>query len=132
LDPNESSATVSQPRVDPNVNLAMIRILNPNADPYGPDFIPMIITNMDMSLTTNYVLAPGPTNVTFNFGKSNYRVPEDVNDPSVSPWTQVTLWVERFGTKSRLFIIPCSPARIMLFPIPPRSESFAEPTRIFT
>ena len=96
LDPNEP-ADVSQPRVDPVFGTAMIRVLNPNADPYGPDQDFEAVTNMGIVMT-NMVNTLAPTNPIFNFEKANYRVPADVNDTRVSPWTQVTLWVERFGT----------------------------------
>src|ERR1035437_5777093 len=112
LDYLESGA-VSQPRVDPQFSTAMVKILNVNADPYGPDYIPMVVTNAQVSLdtnippntvtnfivSTNLVLAAFPTNAVFNFEKANYRVPADVNDPNnPSRWPTVTLWVERFGT----------------------------------
>ncbi len=45
------------------------------------------------------VIALYPTNTVFNFQKANYRVPADVNGTN-SPWAQVTIWVERFGTNS--------------------------------
>lgn len=112
LDPNEVAANaadvgvgpqVSAPRVDQVFSTAMVRILNPYADPYGPETIPLMVTNI-VGMTTNIystnVLAFYPTNVIFNFEKANYRVPADVNDPTVSQWTQVTLWVERFGTNN--------------------------------
>ena len=105
LDPLEA-ADVSQPRVDSTFSTAMVRILNVNADPYGPDLIENVSTNgyLDAptntipNLVTNLAVALYPTNVVFNFEKANYRVPADVNDPNVSPWTKVTLWVERYGT----------------------------------
>ena len=124
LDPSESS-DVSPPRVDPTFNTAVVKILNSGADPYGPDLIPQVITNSltlysntvtmvvstnvvidpnevtltNISFNTNYVTALYPTNAIFNFEKVNYRVPADVNGTN-SPWTQVTLWVERFGTNT--------------------------------
>jgi uncharacterized delta-60 repeat protein len=102
----ESADDVSQPRVDAKFGTAMVRILNVNADPYGPDMIENVSTNGYLddptntipNLVTNLVNALAPTNVVFNFEKANYRVPADVNDPNVSPWTKVTLWVERYGT----------------------------------
>ena len=105
LDPLEV-ADVSQPRVDATFSTAMVRILNVNADPYGPDMIENVSTNgyLDAptntipNVVTNLVVALYPTNVVFNFEKANYRVPADINDPNVSPWTKVTLWVERYGT----------------------------------
>jgi uncharacterized delta-60 repeat protein len=102
LDPGETS-TVSQPRVDPTFGTAMVRILNDNADPYGPDMVQDVVTNTTSTATnisTNMVVAAFPTNVVFNFEKVDYRVPADVNNGNVSPWTQVTLWVERFGTNT--------------------------------
>jgi uncharacterized delta-60 repeat protein len=111
LDPLESG-DVSPPRVDPTFNTAMVRILNVNADPYGPDVISMTVTNPmvttdtnTMMTVTNFIVSTNlvtiqPTNTIFNFEKSNYRVPEDVNDGTVSPWTKVTIYVERFGTNN--------------------------------
>jgi uncharacterized delta-60 repeat protein len=115
LDPFESP-DVSQPRVDPTFSTAMVRILNVDADPYGPDRVPVVVTNTftitDTNVppifqpfttnivSTNIVIAAFPTNVIFNFEKAHYRVPADVNDTTVSPWTQVTLWVERGGTNT--------------------------------
>src|ERR1035437_7800614 len=104
------SGAVSQPRVDPQFSTAMIKILNVNADPYGPDMISVVSTNAQdpwldpptdsiPNLETNLVLADFPTNAIFNFEKANYRVPADVNNTN-SSWTQVTLWVERFGTNT--------------------------------
>ena len=109
LDPFESS-DVSPPRVDPVFNTALVEILNTEADPYGPDYIQQVSTNALVpwqdpptntipNLVTNQVLARYPTNNIFNFQKANYRVPADVNGTN-SPWTQVTIWVERFGTNS--------------------------------
>ncbi|MGC9943972.1 MAG: Calx-beta domain-containing protein, partial [Verrucomicrobiota bacterium] len=106
LDPAESSS-VSQPRVDPTFDAAMVRIMNANADPYGPDLVEEIETNPPAMgstnapmVVTNIVNALFPTNVVFNFEKAHYRVPADVNSTNVSPWLQVTLWVERFGTNN--------------------------------
>src|ERR1019366_1780599 len=104
LDPYESGG-VSPPRVDPTFNTALVEILNTEADPYGPDYIEQVSTNgfadpptnSIPNLVTNTVLARYPTNAVFNFEKANYRVPADVNGTN-SPWAQVTLWVERFGT----------------------------------
>jgi uncharacterized delta-60 repeat protein len=113
-DPLESS-DVSQPRVDPTFSTAMVKILNTGADPYGPDYVPQLVTNQvpvfDTNMPpnflyttnvvfTNTVLALFPTNSIFNFEKANYRVPADVNNPANSPWTQVTLYVERSGTNN--------------------------------
>jgi uncharacterized delta-60 repeat protein len=105
LDPYESSE-VSAPRVDPVFNLALVKILNTGADPYGINYARQVFTNgfSDPSntipiLVTNFVPALAPTNAIFNFEKANYRVPADVNGPN-SPWAQVTLWVRRFGTNS--------------------------------
>jgi uncharacterized delta-60 repeat protein len=103
------SADVSQPRLDPNFSTAMVKILNVNADPYGPDMVQVVSTNGFLdpptnsmpNVVTNLVISPYPTNAIFNFEKANYRVPEDVNDPANStPRTVVTLWVERFGTNT--------------------------------
>lgn len=105
LDPDESS-DVSQPRVDPVFGTAMVRILNADADPYGPDLVQEIETNppamgsTNAVVTTNMVVAQYPTNAVFNFEKAHYRVPADINNPAVSQWNQVTLWVERFGTNT--------------------------------
>lgn len=111
-DPYESG-DVSPPRVDPKFNLALVKILNTSADPYGPDYIPQVMTNFNVFtidtnqtpavtnylVVTNYVIAQFPTNAIFNFEKANYRVPADVNSTN-SQWAQVTLWVERFGTNT--------------------------------
>jgi uncharacterized delta-60 repeat protein len=104
------SPDVSQPRLDPNFSTVMVKILNVNADPYGPDMVPMV-TNIlvydanippniiGTNTVTNMVVSPFPTNAIYNFQKANYRVPEDVSDPNnPSRWTPVTIWVERFGT----------------------------------
>lgn len=109
LDPNESP-DVSAPRVDPVFGTATVRILNSYGDPYGPDLVPDVITNFTYTetngaCTTNFTYVTNmvtgiPTNVIINFEKTHYRVPADINDPSVSPWPVVTLWVERFGTNS--------------------------------
>ena len=104
LDPYESSF-VSPPRVDPSFNAALVEILNSGADPYGPNSVRQVRTNGYSDpptntipiLVTNIVTALHPTNAVFNFQKANYRVPADVNGTN-SPWAQVTLWVERFGT----------------------------------
>ena len=101
LDPLESG-DVAPPRVDPNFSTALVKILNVNADPYGPDLVPMLQTNCDASGTnctvgTNYIIAAFPTNPIVNFQKSNFRVPEDVNDPA-NPngyTTPVTIYVQR-------------------------------------
>jgi uncharacterized delta-60 repeat protein len=104
LDPYESGG-VSPPRVDPAFNVALVKILNTDADPNGPDYIQQVSTNgfanpptnSIPNLVTNMVLALYPTNSVVNFEKANYRVPADVNGTN-SPWAQVTLWVERFPT----------------------------------
>ena len=128
LDPVEANSEFppSQPRVDPTFNTAMVKILNVNADPYGPD-------------TDTNGMTIQPTNVVVNFAKSNYRVPEDVNDGTVSPWTQVTLWVERFGTNNAAATINYrinnflgddqnpSEEENILFPLQPGSD-YAVPT----
>jgi uncharacterized delta-60 repeat protein len=115
LDPDEFG-DISQPRVDPTFSTAMVKILNQSADPYGPDLIPFIFTNTAITISnafvnnmptneivtntlsiTNVALCLAPTNVLFGFEKANYRVPEDVTSTN-SPWTQVAIYVERFGT----------------------------------
>lgn len=100
LDSNESGA-VAPPRVDPRFSLALVKILNVNADPYGPDLIPVVITNAPVgtnaaTFSTNYVVGM-PTNPIVSFQKCNFRVPEDVNDPA-NPngyTTPVTIYVRR-------------------------------------
>jgi uncharacterized delta-60 repeat protein len=92
----------------------MVKILNVNADPYGPNFGNDIVTNStvtfdtntmttvtNFTFVTNLVLLPYPTNAVFNFQKANYRVPADVNDPA-NPRGRalVTIYVERFGTNT--------------------------------
>ncbi len=52
LDPSESS-DVSPPRVDPSFSTAMVKILNTGADPYGPDYVPQLLTNMVAVYDTN-------------------------------------------------------------------------------
>ncbi len=96
---------VSPPRVDPVFNLAMVKILSTTGDPYGPDLVDMVVTNPpvgtnDPVVVTNQVVSLFPTNTIFNFEKANYRVPADVNDPNVSQWTQVTVYVVRSGTNN--------------------------------
>ncbi len=93
LDPNENS-DVAAARVDPNFSLSLVKILNVNADPYGPDIVYVVDTN---SMTTNPMIALFPTNPIVNFQKVNFRVPEDVNDPA-NPFgysTPVTIYVMR-------------------------------------
>lgn len=98
LDPNET-ADVSQPRIDPTFSTAVVRILNANADPYGPDIV--MVTNVPPGNTNlTPVIAAYPTNAIFNFEKANYRVPEDVSDGTVSPWTYVAIYVHRTGTNN--------------------------------
>lgn len=100
VDPNEGG-DISQPRVDPTFGTAIVRILNQEADPYGPDLVPVTMTNTigtNVIISTNLVVALYPTNAIFGFEKCNYRVPEDVTDGRVSPWTHVAIYVERFGT----------------------------------
>ena len=101
MDPNESG-DVAPARVDSNFSLALVKILNTSADPYGPDMIPMLVTNppppaTNGVVTTNYVIALFPTNPIVNFQKCNFRVPEDVNDPNnpLGYSTPVTIYVER-------------------------------------
>ncbi len=110
LDPYEDPS-VSTPRVDPAFSTAVIRILNENADPYGPDTVPMVTTNIidqndnpptNIVYITNFVLAQFPTNNIFNFEKTDYRVPADVADPAIAPYgyADATIYVERFGTNT--------------------------------
>ena len=106
LDPYESGF-VSPPRVDPSFNTALVEILNTGADPYGPNSVKQVRTNGYADpptnsipiLVTNMLPALYPTNAVFNFQKANYRVPADVNGTN-SPWAQVTIWVERFGSNT--------------------------------
>ncbi len=104
LDPNET-ADVSQPRIDPTFSTAVVRILNANADPYGPDLVPVAVTNLVNGtnvVSTNILVAAFPTNAIYNFEKANYRVPEDVSaGGSVSPWTYVAVYVQRSGTNTQ-------------------------------
>ncbi len=93
---------VSQPRVDPNFSLALVKILNVNADPYGPDWVTVVSTNgFDPSnnpvLVTNINIAASPTNPIISFQKCNFRVPEDVNDTNnpLGYTTPVTIYVMR-------------------------------------
>ena len=102
LDPLESG-DVAPPRVDPNFGTALVKILNVNADPYGPDIVPMLVTNPPPPATngvvsTNNIIAAFPTNPIVSFQKCNFRVPEDVNDPA-NPngyTTPVTIYVRAF------------------------------------
>lgn len=96
LDPNET-ADVSQPRVDPIFGTAMVKILNTYADPYGPDYVPVVVTNGTM-VETNMVLAQIPTNTIFNFEKANYRIPEDVDTADQDSWAHVAIYVKRSDT----------------------------------
>ncbi len=102
LDQYESGA-VAPPRVDPHFSLALVRILNVDGDPYGPDMVPMTITNylppgQFTNFTTSTVLTNSlwPTNPVVNFQKCNLRVPEDVNDTNnPNGYTVVTLYAAR-------------------------------------
>jgi len=93
---------VAPPRVDPAFSLALVKILNVNADPYGPDMVPNVTTNgVDTNglpvLSTNFVAALIPTNPIVNFQKCHFCVPEDVNDTN-NPngyTTPVTIYVMR-------------------------------------
>ncbi|MGB8370585.1 MAG: Calx-beta domain-containing protein [Limisphaerales bacterium] len=105
LDPNESTDVV-QPRVDPSFSLALVKILNVNADPYGPDWVSVVVTNAPIppstnsTLSTNSFIAAFPTNPVVSFQKCNFRVPEDVNDPNntFGYTTPVTIYVARSPT----------------------------------
>jgi uncharacterized delta-60 repeat protein len=98
----DESSGVAPPRVDPAFGLALVKILNVNADPYGPDILQVVSTNgFDTNglpvLATNPVAAMFPTNPIVNFQKCNFRIPEDVNDPA-NPngyTTPVTIYVRR-------------------------------------
>jgi len=148
-DPYES-VEVSQPRLNPNFTTAMVKILNMNADPYGSMFQQVSTngfsdppTNTIPILVTNLVKTPYPTNAIFNFEKANYRVPEDVNDPA-NPIarTQVTLWVERFGTNGAMETLHYRVDNILgddsdtdegynaLFPLQPGSDYAVPPQAI--
>jgi uncharacterized delta-60 repeat protein len=112
LDPFESGA-VAPPRVDPNFSLALVKILNVNADPYGPDIVQVVSTNATTpwldpptntipNIETNPVVALS-TNVIINFAKANYRVPADVNNMTnngAPGWIKVVIYAERFGTNT--------------------------------
>ncbi|HTR40225.1 MAG TPA: Calx-beta domain-containing protein, partial [Pseudomonadales bacterium] len=153
LDANEFG-DLSQPRVDPTFSTAMIKVLNQSADPYGPDIVPFVYTNTILSLTnimgtntfvtntisiTNAAMALAPTNVLFGFEKANYRVPEDVNNSPVNNWTQVAIWVERFGTNGDAATLtyrinnqegsdaPAQEEQNIFFPLQPGSD-YAVPT----
>lgn len=142
-DPLETG-TVSPPRVDPFFSTAMIRILNVNADPYGPDQVEEVTNMVSMGVTnsmTNLVQALYPTNAIFNFQKSNYRVPADVDNTANNGWAQVTIWVERFGTNTSAATINYSVNNLLgdgsgldeeennLFPLQPGSD-YAVPTPV--
>jgi uncharacterized delta-60 repeat protein len=98
-DPFEAN-DVPQPRIDPVFGTAMIRVLNVNADPYGPDFV--TVTNMVGTNLVTSLVAGLPTNAIFNFEKANYRVPADVNNSSNTAhfWPQVLVYVQRSGTNN--------------------------------
>ena len=148
---------ISQPRVDPTFSTAMIKILNQSADPYGPDIIAFVYTNTTISISnaivnntptnmvvtntmtiTNLAIALAPTNALFGFEKANYRIPEDVN-VSADGWTQVAIWVERFGTNGDATTLtyrinnvegsaaPAQEEQNILFPLQPGSD-YAVPT----
>lgn len=99
------ASDVSLPRVDPVFSTAMVKILNVNADPYGPEMVEQVVTNTvgtNSIVVTNMVVAQFPTNAVFNFEKANYRVPADLADPAISPYNfaNVTLYVMRGGTNT--------------------------------
>ena len=104
------SGAVAPPRVDPIFRLALVKILNVSADPYGPDIIQVVSTNTTTpwldpptnsipNLLTNYPIVM-PTNPIVSFQKCNFRVPEDVNDTNNSKGytTPVTIYVARSPT----------------------------------
>ena len=95
--------SVSQPRLDPAFSTAVIKILSAQGDPYGPDQVPVVITNFfsDHTTVVSYLTnSISPTNNIFNFEKADYRVPADVDDPAIGSfgYANATLYVERFGT----------------------------------
>ena len=99
LDPLESG-DVAPPRVDPFFNLALVKILNVNADPYGPDLTMVITTNLPPHnvppLATNYPPTLYPTNPVFNFQKCHFRVPADVTDSNnPNGYPKVTMYARR-------------------------------------
>jgi uncharacterized delta-60 repeat protein len=106
LDEFEDNSSVSPPRVDPIFGTAVVKILNTEADPWGPEYVQMVVTNIipnvSTNVMTNIVLAAYPTNLIFNFEKANYRVPADVDDSAISPYNYatVTLYVKRGGTNT--------------------------------
>ncbi len=94
---------VAPPRVDPFFNLALVKILNVNADPYGPDMFRVASTNGYTGVPTNPVpiivtnfLIGMPTNPVVSFQKCNLRVPEDVTDSNnPNGYTKVTFYAAR-------------------------------------
>lgn len=74
-------------------------ILYTNILAYGGTNFTLGTTNYSI---TNQIIDYQATNYLFNFEKANYRVPADVNDPSIAPynWQTVTLYVERTGTNT--------------------------------
>ena len=105
LDPLEAG-DVSPARVDPTFGVAMVKILNETADPYGPDSVTLTLTNTvgtNTVITVTNFLAAFPTNPVINFEKCNYRVPEDVNDPNnPQGYTVVTIYAERSPSSTNL------------------------------
>ncbi|HYG25023.1 MAG TPA: Calx-beta domain-containing protein [Verrucomicrobiae bacterium] len=91
-DPFESG-DVAPPRIDSDRSLALVKILNTSADPYGPNTIEVVDTN---TMTTNMMIV-SPTNAIFNFQKANFRVPSDVNETNTD-WPEVSLYISRSGT----------------------------------
>jgi len=105
LDPGEDPSVVSAPRVDPAFSTAVIKILSAEGDPYGPDQVLVVFTNALPTLTNvvSYLTnAISPTNNIFNFEKTDYRIPADVDDPAIGSfgYANATLYVERFGTNT--------------------------------
>jgi len=100
-DPLESPS-VSTPRVDSVFGQVLCRILDCDISPLGPSGSKVVVTNTVFGTTntvveTNTVYSMVPTNGIFNFSKSNYRVPRDVQS---AYWhgTPVTVYVNRTGT----------------------------------
>jgi len=102
LDPNETG-DVSAPRVDPVFGTALCRILSAYTDPAESGAIQVVTSNTvagatNVTYMTNLVSSYTATNPVFNFGKSNYRVPRDIQQWAGG--TAVTIYVNRTGTNT--------------------------------
>ncbi len=102
-DPVESP-DVSAPRVDPVFGQVLCRILDCDIDPYYGTSMgkPLLVTNIDpitllTNVVTNAVYSLTPTNPIFNFAKSSFRVPRDVDAYRNA---SVGIFVNRFGTNT--------------------------------